>query len=82
MQILEVARGRTRSFGLDLANYSIGTVFSPETDPRGTGTTGTSTFAAQPFNLNTISRGISTADFYLASGLLPRRLDVAAVFTV
>ena len=39
VQILEVARSRARTFGLDLANYSIGTVFSPETDPRGTGTT-------------------------------------------
>jgi len=65
VQILEIRRDRARTFGVNLSDYSIGTVFSPEADPRG-GTGATTTFAPQPFNLNTISRGISTADFYLA----------------
>ena len=65
VQILEINRGRAKQFGVDLSNYTIGAVFSPETDPRG-GTGATSTFAPTPFNANTITRGISTADFYLA----------------
>ena len=36
VQILEISRGRAKTFGLDLSNYSLSTVFSPETDPRGT----------------------------------------------
>ncbi|MEW6323227.1 MAG: secretin N-terminal domain-containing protein, partial [Acidobacteriota bacterium] len=60
VQILEVSRERAKQFGLDLSQYAAGVVFSPETAP-GTGTTGPA-----PFNLNTISTGISTADFYLS----------------
>jgi type II secretory pathway component GspD/PulD (secretin) len=94
VEILEVDRSRTKSYGINLSDYSLGTIFSPETSPNGattttTGTatgvgTGTGTAAATttvgsgtstapgavrppaPFNLNTISRGVSTADFYLA----------------
>jgi general secretion pathway protein D len=70
VQILEVSRERAKQFGLDLSNYQINAVFSPESDPRGTsgtGATATTTLNTQPsFNLNTISRGVSTADFYLA----------------
>jgi general secretion pathway protein D len=70
VQILEVNRGRAKTFGVDLSNYQIGAVFSPESDPRGTsGADGatTSTINTTPtFNLNTITRGVSTADFYLA----------------
>ncbi len=65
VQILEINRSRAKTFGVDLSNYTIGAVFSPETDPRG-GAGATTTFAPQPFNANTITRGISTADFYLA----------------
>jgi type II secretory pathway component GspD/PulD (secretin) len=73
VQILEVNRNRTKAFGLDLQDYSITGVFSPEADPRGTTTTDTdggtttgTTLTPRPFNLNTITRGISTADFYLS----------------
>jgi len=76
VQILEVNRGRAKTFGVDLSSYSIAAVFSPESDPRSTGTgtgTGTGTTTTSPtlnstpaFNLNTITRGVSTADFYLA----------------
>ncbi len=65
VQILEVNRGRAKSYGLDLSSYSITGVFSPEADPRGTANNA-STFSPAPFNLNTVSRGVSTADFYLA----------------
>jgi general secretion pathway protein D len=62
VQILEIARGRAKEFGLNLSSYQAGLFFSPEQAPA-SGTGGTTT---EPFNLNTISQGISTADFYLS----------------
>ncbi len=59
VQILEISRERAKQYGLNLSAYSIGGIFSPEVAPPATG-------AAPPFNLNTISQGISTADFYLS----------------
>jgi general secretion pathway protein D len=78
VEILEVDRSRTKQYGLNLSQYAIGGLFSPESAPSGaTTTTGgtTTTGASTPpdalrspaaFNLNTISRGVSTSDFYLA----------------
>jgi type II secretory pathway component GspD/PulD (secretin) len=66
VQILEVNRSRAKKYGIDLGNYAINAVFSPERDPRGTGTAGESSLNATPFNANTITRGISANDFYLA----------------
>src|SRR5436190_5636113 len=83
VEILEVDRSRTKNYGLNLSEYAIGAIFSPEVSPSGTtttstpgapaapGTTGTSTppsgvRSPPPFNLNTISHGVNTADFYLA----------------
>ncbi len=56
VQILEVSRDRTKSYGLDLGSYAINLAFSPEAAPGDGG---------KPFNLNTISTGVSTADFYM-----------------
>jgi general secretion pathway protein D len=73
VQILEVNRGRAKTFGVDLSSYSIAAVLSPESDPRTTSGASTAAGAATTtinttptFNLNTITRGVSTADFYLA----------------
>jgi type II secretory pathway component GspD/PulD (secretin) len=64
VQILEVARNRAKQFGINLSDYSLGLTFSPEVSPPNT--SGTIPPAAPPpFNLNTISQGISTSDFYL-----------------
>jgi general secretion pathway protein D len=60
VQILEVSRERTKTYGINLADYAVNLAFSPEAAPP----TGAET--AKPFNLNTISTGVSTADFYLA----------------
>lgn len=57
VQILEVSRERAKRYGLDLGSYSAALNFSPESAPGDT---------AKPFNLNTISQGVSTADFYLS----------------
>jgi len=62
VQIMEVNRDRAKQFGIDLSQFAIGAAFSPETDPRGDD----GTLSPAPFNLNTITRGISTADFYLS----------------
>ena len=42
VQILEVNRSRAKKYGIDLGNYAINAVFSPERDPRSTATTGAS----------------------------------------
>ena len=89
IEIMEVNRQRVKQYGLNLSEYALGGIFSPEVSPSGTasittGTTpttggGTSTTTTggrstppsgvtspPPFNLNTITRGFSTADFYTA----------------
>jgi type II secretory pathway component GspD/PulD (secretin) len=62
VQILEVNRSRAKQFGIDLSDFSIGGAFSPESDPR----TDAGALNPTPFNLNTVTRGISTVDFYLS----------------
>ena len=83
VQILEVSRERAKRFGLNLTDYALGGIFSPEQAPGGsstsTGTTGATTTTTSGsgtapsnvgsppvFNANTISTGISAADFYMA----------------
>ncbi len=65
VQILEVNRGRAKQLGINLSEYALGLTFSPEAAPPNT----SATFPGAnppPFNLNTISQGVSTADFYLS----------------
>jgi general secretion pathway protein D len=64
VQILEVNRQRAKQFGINLSDYSLGLTFSPEAAPPNTSGTIPPT-PPPPFNLNTISQGISTSDFYL-----------------
>jgi len=59
VEILEVNRGNAKQYGLDLSSWQIGLAFSPESRPD------TDT-ASSVFNLNTVSAGVSTADFYSA----------------
>jgi general secretion pathway protein D len=81
VEILEVNRERAKQYGLSLTQYAVGGIFSPEQSPSLTvvpgtpGTPGTGVGGGTPpeavvsppvFNLNTITQGISTADFYLA----------------
>jgi general secretion pathway protein D len=60
VEILEVGKDRVKQLGLNLTQYVIGGAFSPEKVPPATGLT-----ESQPFNVNTITQGVSTADFYL-----------------
>ena len=90
VEILEVNRQRAKQYGLNLSEYALGGVLSPEVAPggattttggttsTGTGTVTTPTVSAgrgtspsgisspPPFNLNTLSKGFTTSDFYLA----------------
>ena len=58
VQILEVSRERAKQYGLDLSSYSAALAFLAGSRRRAP--------TAKPFNLNTISQGVSTADFYLS----------------
>jgi type II secretory pathway component GspD/PulD (secretin) len=97
IEIMEVNRARVKSYGLNLSEYALGGIFSPEVSPSSVTTPSTSTTTTggvtnpitnqpttttttsagkstppsqvqspPPFNLNTITRGITTADFYMA----------------
>ncbi|HXW08506.1 MAG TPA: secretin N-terminal domain-containing protein [Vicinamibacterales bacterium] len=67
VQILEVSRTRLKQYGIDLNAYAVNLIFSPEVAPPNTSATpGTPSPSPPPFNLNTISQGVSTADFYMA----------------
>ncbi len=61
VEIIEVNRARAKEVGLNLSQYAVGSIFSPEVPPSGSD----GSFSSPPFNLNTITRGISAADFYL-----------------
>ncbi len=65
VEILEVNRERARRYGLNLTDYSLGSVFSPEVAPSNEAITPSGISSSPPFNVNTVSRGVSTADFYL-----------------
>jgi general secretion pathway protein D len=65
IEILEVNRQRVKRYGIDLSHYALGLLFSPELAPPNTGFGGTAPSPPPLFNLNTISQGVSTADFYL-----------------
>jgi general secretion pathway protein D len=67
VQILEVSRERAKEYGLDLSAYQAGLIFSPESRPEAAGGDDDDDAASSNlFNLNTISTGISTQDFYLS----------------
>jgi general secretion pathway protein D len=61
VEILEVNRNRLKRYGINLSAYALSLLFSPELAPPNT----TAVSAPPPFNLNTITQGVSTADFYL-----------------
>lgn len=66
IQVLEVNRNRLKQYGINLSQYALNLVFSPELAPPNTSATpGTAQASPPPFNLNTISQGVNTADFYL-----------------
>ena len=64
VEILEVIRERIKRYGINLSQLQRWTSCSRRSWRRPTRLGGASA-APPPFNLNTISQGVSTADFYL-----------------
>ena len=65
VQILEVNREQAKRYGLNLTDYALGGIFSPEVAPPNEALAPSGVSSPPPFNVNTISQGVSTADFYL-----------------
>lgn len=63
VEILEVDQQRIKQLGLNLNQYALGFTFSPEVAPPNT-SAAFPPASPPPFNLNTVSRGVSTTDFY------------------
>ena len=61
VEILEVNRQRVKQYGLDLGNYAITTVFSPEVDPR----TADGQLTNPAINAESLTNGLNLSDFYL-----------------
>jgi general secretion pathway protein D len=82
VEILEVNRSRAQQYGLNLTQYAVGAIFSPEVSPGATVTPGQGDQPSQvtgvnstppnsvqsppAFNVNTITQGLTSSDFYLA----------------
>ncbi|MCX6539427.1 MAG: hypothetical protein NT151_10930 [Acidobacteria bacterium] len=67
VEILEVNRSRAKQYGFELSQYQLGLTLSPESAPAAGTTSGTTTTSTPgPFNLSTVSKGVSTNDFYAA----------------
>jgi general secretion pathway protein D len=58
VEILEVNRTRAKQYGLELSEYAIGAIYSPDQEP--------GLPPQPPVNLQTIRDGVSASDFYLA----------------
>jgi general secretion pathway protein D len=65
VEILEIDRTRAKQLGVDLSHYALGFTLSPELAPANTPNPGFPPAEPPAFNLNTISKGVSTNDFYL-----------------
>ena len=66
VEIIEVNIEKAKRFGLNLTDYAIGGALSLEVAPPNTAIAPSGISSPPPFNVNTISQGVSTADFYLA----------------
>jgi type II secretory pathway component GspD/PulD (secretin) len=57
VEILEVNRARAKQYGLELSNYALGAIYSPDSPPEG--------LVQPPVSLQTFRDGVSASDFYL-----------------
>jgi type II secretory pathway component GspD/PulD (secretin) len=69
VEILEVSRKRMKELGIDLSAWALGFTFSPEAPAPTPAAGGATAFPGQPppFNLNTLSQGVSAADYYVSA---------------
>lgn len=63
VEILEVDTQRVKQLGLNLNQYALGFTMSPEVAPPNSSASFPPA-SPPPFNLNTVSQGVSTSDFY------------------
>jgi general secretion pathway protein D len=66
VEILEVDRTQGASYGFNLSQYQLGFTFSPEAAPPNVSGGAAFPSPPPPFNLNTVSQGVSMADFYMS----------------
>jgi len=65
VQIMEVNRTRAQQYGLNLSEYALGGLFSPESEPDADSTAPSRLLSPPPINLDSFS-GVTSADFYTA----------------
>ncbi len=65
VQIMEVNRTRARQYGLNLSEYALGGLFSPEFEPAAEPASPSGLVSPPPINFDSLS-GISSSDFYTA----------------
>jgi type II secretory pathway component HofQ len=66
IEILEVDRTRIQDMGINLSAYALGLTFSPEVaPPNAAGSLSAPPASPPPINLNNLTRGVNTTDFYL-----------------
>jgi type II secretory pathway component GspD/PulD (secretin) len=65
VEILEVNRNRARQYGLNLSEYALGLLFSPEFEPDADSTPPSGLVSPPPINFDSFS-GVSSSDFYTA----------------
>jgi type II secretory pathway component GspD/PulD (secretin) len=66
VQIMEINRTRARQYGLNLSEYALGGVLSPDAVPSGTSVPPGSVTSPPPINLDSLTSGLGASDFYTA----------------
>ena len=66
VQIMEVNRTRARQYGLNLSEYALGGVLSPDAVPSGSSTPPGNVASPPPINVDSLTNGLSASDFYTA----------------
>ncbi|MGE0705060.1 MAG: secretin N-terminal domain-containing protein [Vicinamibacterales bacterium] len=65
VQIMEVNRSRAQQYGLNLSEYALGGLFSPEFEPDADSTSPSRLLSPPPINFDSFS-GVTSSDFYTA----------------
>ena len=66
VQIMEVNRTRAKEYGLNLSEYALSGVVSPDAVPAADATPPSSLTSPPPINVDSLTSGLSASDFYTA----------------
>jgi general secretion pathway protein D len=66
VQIMEVNRTRAKQYGLNLSEYALGGIFSPDFTPPNAATPPGSASSPPPVSVDSLTRALSASDFYTA----------------